>query len=110
MCGQFLRAVAAIGRVLRDTHKASSAALLSRRPDLFPGVTDVRAWLWACAIILSRSWGVSVPHDSPVLRLGGKGTNMTSITRMHVLAPVADMVNHDDKMRKVSTLFNLFWG
>jgi hypothetical protein len=35
---------------------------------------------------------------------------MTRITRMHVLAPVADMVNHDDKMRKVSTLFNLFGG
>ena len=220
---KYLRAVAAIGRVLRDTYASTSAALLQRRPDLFPAhVGDLGAWLWcvalqplccstflpcpfplcyfstrpepapkrkstdvldaptraqpdeldartrtqsawgahavdrltgwpcsrAASIILSRSWGVAVPPGSPVpvlvlgpascmslslrasviglfirlhastqrsrtciypalthahtcmraptyiqvLELGGGATNVSNITRMHVLAPVADMV------------------
>ena len=98
---KYLRAVASIGRVLRDSYTKTRYRLLDRRPDLFGGVRDLRSWLWACAIILSRSWGVSVPPGSPVLQLQGKGSKL-NISRMHVLAPVADMVNHDPMMAKVA--------
>ena len=41
----------AIGRVLRDTYASTSAALLQRRPDLFPGaVADLGAWLWSLCV------------------------------------------------------------
>jgi len=64
------------------------SALLATRP-------TATQWLWAASVVLSRSWGLSVPADSPL-------AEDSCLEKMHVLAPVADMVNHDLAGRKVA--------
>ncbi|EKX32701.1 hypothetical protein GUITHDRAFT_121141 [Guillardia theta CCMP2712] len=59
----------------------------AENPGLFPSPIDVREWMWASAIIMSRSWGQKAE------RAGND--------KMHILVPLADMVNHDAKARKV---------
>jgi hypothetical protein len=45
------------------------------------------------SVVMSRSWGIPVPN--------GTALSASGATTMHVLAPLADMVNHNISARKV---------
>ena len=85
---RFIGAVEAVGRIMIRSFKSANNTHLFQLPSLrhhpFP---SFRAWQWACSIILSRSWGVKVPPDSPLAQIGG-------LRMVHILAPLADMMNH----------------
>uniref|UniRef100_A0A6T8IF92 SET domain-containing protein n=1 Tax=Hemiselmis andersenii TaxID=464988 RepID=A0A6T8IF92_HEMAN len=90
---RFLTSILSAGTVLVRSYLSASAHLLDKRRDLFPSRPSFAQWCWASSVIMSRSWGVPVPNGTILQRTGTK--------QMHVLAPLADMVNHDAASRKV---------
>mmetsp|Transcript_39839 Transcript_39839/g.62164 ORF Transcript_39839/g.62164 Transcript_39839/m.62164 type:complete len:272 (+) Transcript_39839:381-1196(+) len=91
---RFLRAVETMGKVMADNYELVSRELFDRIPTNFPSKPSFGAWLWSCSVIFSRAWGVPVPQEAA-------WANGLGVDSMHVLAPVADMVNHHQTMRKV---------
>ena len=89
---KYLTGILSAGRVLIQTYTKTSKWLFDPHPGLFQPRPSFKQWQWAASIVMSRSWGVAVPN--------GTSLAFSGVSSMHILAPLADMVNHNESSRK----------